>query len=615
MFTLCGGHISPILSASEKLGIRIIDVRHEATAVFAADAVARLSGTIGVAVVTAGPGLTNTITALKNAQIAESPVLLLSGAAPALTKGRGALQDIDQFSLVKSICKYVGRAHSLRSIVPTLQKAIQIATSGTPGPVMVEFPIDVLYPYKIVEEASKRPLIVVGSQTILTPVPAIETAENIKKIGLPIYMTGMARGLLGRRHQLGFRHARKEALKEADLIILAGVVCDFRLDYGRSLSSRAKIISINRSSTQGSLNSDLFWRPTLIVNADVGTTLKLLQTAMINSPFKCDQSWIETLNTREDKRDKEIRAKSESKKALVHNNPIHILNLLEEHGLTDDSILVVDGGDFVGTASYILRPRGPLSWLDPGAFGTLGVGGGFAIGAKVCRPKQKLQMKSVLLILVLCQLFFKSNARISCLISGPLESCPGELVTSFRQLLQSSQSNLNDCLIFAREMKKNKTSLKLNSTADKRIQLAFEQWENEAEFLMASYNAKDILAKTIDPAQVLLIIDENRDEVICQMSLEHQKEFKNLVETLQIISNNTRIRQNCRLPQFPFQIVSGCPSIQNIGPIMCIHPPRPDLKIQEFPAIMSLVTYFDQKKEESKGAKNVRIVDVRKINV
>lgn len=122
LFTLSGGHISPILCASEKLGIDVIDVRHEVNAVFAADAVARLSGTVGVAAVTAGPGLTNTITAIKNAQMAESPILLLGGAAANLLKGRGALQDIDQMSLFKSLCKYTATIRYVRDIPSTLKK-------------------------------------------------------------------------------------------------------------------------------------------------------------------------------------------------------------------------------------------------------------------------------------------------------------------------------------------------------------------------------------------------------------------------------------------------------------------------------------------------------------
>jgi hypothetical protein len=145
VFTLVGGHISPLLVESKRRGIRVIDVRHEVTSVFAADAVARLTGRVGVAAVTAGPGVTNTITAVKNAQMAQSPLLLLGGAAATLLKGRGSLQDIDQMSLLRPICKYCATCNSVRDIVPTLRTAFKEAASGVPGPVFVELPIDVLY--------------------------------------------------------------------------------------------------------------------------------------------------------------------------------------------------------------------------------------------------------------------------------------------------------------------------------------------------------------------------------------------------------------------------------------------------------------------------------------
>ncbi|XP_042750958.1 2-hydroxyacyl-CoA lyase 2-like, partial [Lagopus leucura] len=133
VFALAGGHISPILVAAEKVGIRVVDTRHEATAVFAADAVSRLSGHIGVAAVTAGPGVTNAVTAIKNAQMAESPLLLIGGAAASLQKGRGALQDIDQLSLFRTLCKACVSVRAVRHIVPTLRQAIATAQSGTPG--------------------------------------------------------------------------------------------------------------------------------------------------------------------------------------------------------------------------------------------------------------------------------------------------------------------------------------------------------------------------------------------------------------------------------------------------------------------------------------------------
>src|SRR5512140_3540359 len=151
VFTLCGGHISPILTASKARGIRIVDVRHEATAVFAADAVARLSGVPGVAAVTAGPGLANTITALKNAQLAQSPLVLFGGAAPTALQGRGALQDIDQRPLIAPHVKLFTKIRAVRELGPAVDEAFAVARSGVPGPVCIECPVDLLY-----DEASIR---------------------------------------------------------------------------------------------------------------------------------------------------------------------------------------------------------------------------------------------------------------------------------------------------------------------------------------------------------------------------------------------------------------------------------------------------------------------------
>src|SRR5450755_53688 len=150
VFTLCGGHIAPILTASKARGIRIIDTRDEATAVFAADAVARLTGTPGVAAVTAGPGLTNTITALKNAQLAQSPVVLLGGAAPTALQGRGALQDIDQKRLVAPHVKLGKQVRRVADLGPAVEEALVVAREGVPGPAFVECPVDLLYDEKLI---------------------------------------------------------------------------------------------------------------------------------------------------------------------------------------------------------------------------------------------------------------------------------------------------------------------------------------------------------------------------------------------------------------------------------------------------------------------------------
>ena len=145
VFTLCGGHISPILVESKKLGIGIVDVRHEANAAFCADAASRLTGVPGVAAVTAGPGVANAVTAVKNAQLAQSAMVLIGGATATLLRGRGSLQDIDQLALIRPHVKWTARPDRVQEIVPMLERAFRIAQSGTPGPVFVELAVDLLY--------------------------------------------------------------------------------------------------------------------------------------------------------------------------------------------------------------------------------------------------------------------------------------------------------------------------------------------------------------------------------------------------------------------------------------------------------------------------------------
>lgn len=446
VFTLVGGHISPLLVACEKLGIRVVDTRHEVTAVFAADAVARLTGTVGVAAVTAGPGLTNTVTAVKNAQMAQSPVLLLGGAAATLLQKRGALQAIDQMSLFRPLCKFCASVRRVRDIVPTLRAAMAAAQSGTPGPVFVELPIDTMYPYFLVEKEvlpskpprglvargiywylenylanlfagawepqpegplplnipqappqqvqrcmevlsrAKRPLLVLGSQALLPPTPAHKLRAAVETLGIPCFLGGMARGLLGRNHPLHIRQNRGAALKKADVVVLAGIVCDFRLSYGRVFSRSCKIIIANRNRDEMLLNSDIFWKPHEAVQGDVGSFVLKLVGGLEGQKWPSD--WVEELREADRQKEKTFREKA-AKPVAQHLNPVRVLQLVEEV-LPDNSLLVVDGGDFVGTAAHLVQPRGPLRWLDPGAFGTLGVGAGFALGAKLCLPEAEV---------------------------------------------------------------------------------------------------------------------------------------------------------------------------------------------------------------------------------
>jgi acetolactate synthase-1/2/3 large subunit len=439
LFTLCGGHISPILAASKSRGIRVVDTRDEVTAVFAADATARLTGTPGVAAVTAGPGLTNTITAVKNAQLAQSPLVLIGGAAPTALQGRGALQDIDQRPLLAPHVKQLWRVRRVRDLVPVFEEAFRVAREGVPGPVFVECPVDLLYDAASIRQwyaeaagkgtaladralrfwlerhaarmlagsdepattsartvalpecaasrlsaaadaltRAERPLLVVGSQAMVHAPQAAALADAVARLGIPVYLSGMARGLLGPEHPLLMRHQRRQALREADCVLLAGVPCDFRLDYGRHIRRSAKLIAANRSPREARMNR----RPDVAAIGDAGLTLIRLAQRLQAGAAR-HEPWVAQLRARDDERERGIGADAAAAGEMV--NPLALLREIDR-AASPDAVFVADGGDFVATASYIVHARGPLAWLDPGAFGTLGVGAGFAMGAALARP-------------------------------------------------------------------------------------------------------------------------------------------------------------------------------------------------------------------------------------
>ncbi len=442
IFTLCGGHISPILSACKARGMRVVDVRDEVTAVFAADASARLSGLPGVAAVTAGPGISNTITALKNAQLAQSPLVLIGGAAPTALQGRGALQDIDQRPLVAPHVKRFIKLRRVRDLGPAVAEAFELARSGVPGPVFIECPVDLLYDEASIRQwyadaagkgtalaeralrwylnrhaekmfagsqnaavpavtvlalptaypasvsaaaaalaKAERPLFVIGSQAVVDAALADALASAVARLGVPVYLSGMARGLLGRDHPLQMRHQRRNALRESDCVLLAGVPCDFRLDYGKHVRRSATLIAANRSARDARLNR----KPDIAAIGDAGQFIRALAAAL---PVAAQRGeWLQALRARDAVREAEIDQQAAAPGEFV--NPLAFFRALDAEAGAN-AVFVADGGDFVATASYVLHPRGPLTWLDPGAFGTLGVGAGFAMGAALARPDREV---------------------------------------------------------------------------------------------------------------------------------------------------------------------------------------------------------------------------------
>ncbi|MBW7934491.1 MAG: thiamine pyrophosphate-binding protein, partial [Gemmatimonadaceae bacterium] len=357
LFTLAGGHVSPILVAAKARGIRVVDTRQEQTAVFAADATARLTG-VGVAVVTAGPGVTNALSALTNAKLARSPMLLIGGATATVLRGRGSLQDIDQAAVVRPHVKHVEQVRRVADVVFALEHALRVAREGVPGPVFVELPLDVLYPEEIVRQTmgvssppgpgaslrrrlehwylsrhanrvfaagsaiprdpvrvprlhpaaravrraagmlahAKRPVLVIGSQSCEAPGELTRLADAVRALEVPVFLAGMARGLLGAQDAQQVRHHRKDALREADVVVLCGVPLDFRLDYGRHIGGGASIIAVNRDASQLHKNR----RATLGVCADADLFLRELAAAGVRA--QCGD-WRARLAARDASRD------------------------------------------------------------------------------------------------------------------------------------------------------------------------------------------------------------------------------------------------------------------------------------------------------------------------
>lgn len=441
LFGLAGGHIAPIFVEAKRRGIRVVDTRQEQTAAFAADATARLTG-VGVAVVTAGPGVTNTLTALTNARMARSPMLLIGGATATVLRGRGSLQDIDQMAVIRPHVKHAEQVRRVADIVHVLERALRVAREGVPGPVFVELPLDVLYPEALVRATmglatppaataplrrklerwylnrhagkvfapggavpqdpvhvmrvhpsaravarvaamlarAERPVMVMGSQGCECAAESGALADALRTLDIPVFLAGMARGLLGAGSTRQVRHHRKDALREADLVLLCGVPMDFRLDYGRHLGGRATIVSVNRDP--GELHKNR--RSSLAVCADADLFVRALAGAGARADCA---AWAERLAARDAARDAAIAAESEV--LLPPLNPLALCHEVDDL-LTERSTVVADGGDFVATASYVVRPRAPMRWLDPGVFGTLGVGAGFAMAAKLVRPDDEV---------------------------------------------------------------------------------------------------------------------------------------------------------------------------------------------------------------------------------
>jgi acetolactate synthase-1/2/3 large subunit len=408
LFTLSGLHIAPIYAACIEEGIQIVDTRHEQAAAHAADATARLTRGIGVCAVTAGPGVTDALTGIANAYAANSPVLLLGGAAPSFNAGKGSLQEMEQVDLFTRITRWSDRVPSPDRVPTYLAKAFRTMLTGRPGPVFLELPWDVLS--NGVEEsecplptsyrtrarqpgdpafvesaaallaAAQHPVVVAGS-SIHWDDAAAQLAEFAERAGAPVYLNGAGRGSLPAEHPHFFSQTRKDALAEADVVVIAGTPLDFRLGYGAGIAESAKIVQIDTDASEIGRNRGV----EIGIIGDSRSVLEQLASALPRRPR--GDAWLRELRKRE-------QAKAERQAAYERSDqvPIHHFRLAKELDTVaraaGDSMFVADGGNWVAIAAKVIALRKPGRWLDPGPLGCLGVGAPFAIAAKLLHPER-----------------------------------------------------------------------------------------------------------------------------------------------------------------------------------------------------------------------------------
>ncbi|MEV7431209.1 acetolactate synthase [Nocardioides sp. NPDC092400] len=408
MFTLSGAHVFPLYDGAVKAGtpMRLLDVRHEQTAAFAAEATGKLTRVPGLAVLTAGPGVTNGVSAIAQAQFAGSPMVVVGGRAPQNRWGSGSLQELDQPPIVASVSKEARTLMTAADVAPGLDRAFRAAGSSHRGPVFVDVPMDELFAQATVPAATagvlprgaepdseavgriaglladaSRPVLVLGTDVWADR--AEEAALRlVESAGIPTLTNGMGRGVVPGGHPLLVTKARSQALKEADLVVVVGTPLDFRLSYG--VFGDALVVHVADSPGQLSAHANL----AASVAGDLTTALDGILAGLERSPRRPDWSaWTSTLQDT-------VRAGVERDRALLtaEADPIHPARIYGElvPRLAEDAVVIGDGGDFVSFAGKFVEPKRPGGWLDPGPYGCLGAGLGAAIAARIARPSAQV---------------------------------------------------------------------------------------------------------------------------------------------------------------------------------------------------------------------------------
>jgi len=404
LFTLSGGHLFSIYDGCREEGIDIVDVRHEASAAFAAEGWAKVTREPGVACLTAGPGVTNGMSALGSAQQTGSPLIVLGGRAPQLRWGQGSLQEMDHVPFVKPLTKSATTAMATANIPAHLDEAIVGAMTAPTGPTFVDFPMDVVFS-EVDEEppstallpdhetlpaaggldaarellrGAKRPVVMAGTGMYWGH-GEVALLELIDELRIPVFLNGLARGCVPADHELFFSRVRGQALQGADVALVIGVPMDFRLGFGAAFGDDTQIVVVDSA-----IPARPHPRP---VAAELIGGLPATLRGLAGGGALDSETWIAELRAAETE-----KRSGESAELSDDRSPLHPMRLYKELGevLDRDAIVIGDGGDFVSYAGRVIDSYEPGCWLDPGPFGCLGSGPGYALAAKLARPDKQV---------------------------------------------------------------------------------------------------------------------------------------------------------------------------------------------------------------------------------
>jgi acetolactate synthase-1/2/3 large subunit len=416
LFTLSGGHLFSIYDGCRAEGIDIVDVRHEQAAAFAAEGWAKVTRTPGVCALTAGPGVTNGMSAMASAAQNNSPMLVLGGRAPAFRWGQGSLQEIDHVPFVAPVVKRAATAQSTAEIPRLLEEALSAAMTPHSGPAFIDFPLD-----QVFGEAEAGGAAGGGAASLPEPwtgpgadAAAIDRAAELlrdaerpaimagtglywgrgeealhalaRELRVPVFLNGLGRGCVPADDELAFSRARSAGLGGADVALVIGVPLDFRLGFGAAFAEDANVIAIDVAEPLRPHPR----RPSAELYGALPATLEGLRAGAGAPPAErasARDAWIASLRDIETERRSAEAGELADPRAPLH--PMRIYGELAQM-LDRDAIVIGDGGDFVSYAGRVVDSYRPGCWLDPGPYGCLGSGPGYALAAKLAHPERQV---------------------------------------------------------------------------------------------------------------------------------------------------------------------------------------------------------------------------------